>query len=251
MDDQKQMFQMKSEYLNSKLTVGAVIPKKIDKLLLLLHGYNGSFKHLADNLPLIEYANDNSMIIVTPNMNNGYYMNKNGYSVNEFTVLELLPLIIKRYDLWENIPIYIAGISMGGYGSLLIGSAFPGKFEKIISISGAFIAHDVAIGNPQVVGDPKDIDTLEYFTDTFAPFDTLQNDKHRNPIYAIINCNTDIVPELILTCGTQDELYCRNLDAIGEFCKHGIMYDWFPVEGGIHDYEAFDAGLRYAFKMLG
>ena len=181
-----------------------------------------------------------------------YYMNKSDYRVNEFLLLELIPLVFNTYGLKEELPMYIAGISMGGYGSLLIGSAFPSEFKKIVSISGAFIAHDVAIGNPQVVGGLGDKEALKYFTDTFAPFDTLENDIYRNPVAAIIdcNCNEDVVPELIITCGTKDELYARNLDVLRTFCKYGVAYDWLPIEGGIHDYKSFDAGLRYAFKML-
>ena len=40
------------------------------------------------------------------------------------------------------------------------------------------------------------------------------------------------------------------LDALKGFCKYGVECDWFPIEGGIHDYESVDAELRYAFKML-
>lgn len=252
MCEQKHIIKMESEYLHCETTVGVVIPTQIEKLLVLLHGYNGSFKHLDENLPLVEYAYNNNMIIVIPNMNNGYYMNKSDYRVNEFLLLELIPLVFNTYGLKEELPMYIAGISMGGYGSLLIGSAFPSEFKKIVSISGAFIAHDVAIGNPQVVGGLGDKEALKYFTDTFAPFDTLENDIYRNPVAAIIdcNCNEDVVPELIITCGTKDELYARNLDVLRTFCKYGVAYDWLPIEGGIHDYKSFDAGLRYAFKML-
>ena len=85
---------MQSEYLNGEVSVGVIVPAKIEKFLLLLHGYNGSFKHLDDNLPLTEYANGNKMIIVTPNMNNGYYINKDGYCVKEFILFELIPLVL-------------------------------------------------------------------------------------------------------------------------------------------------------------
>jgi len=34
---------------------------------------------------------------------------------------------------------------------MLVGVKEAGEFEKIITISGAFIAHDVAIGNEQLV----------------------------------------------------------------------------------------------------
>ncbi len=250
MSEQKQIITLQSEYLHRETTVGVVIPTHVEKYMLLLHGYGGSFQHLDDNLPLAEYANANNMLIITPNMNNGYYINKPEYRVNEFLLLELIPFIFDTYGLNKSLPMYIAGISMGGYGSLLIGAAYPGKFKKIISISGAFIAHDVAIGNPQVVGGPGDKETLKYFTDTFAPFDTLENDICRNPIAAMINRNADDMQGLIITCGTEDELYARNLDAIGQFEKYGVAYEWLPIEGGEHDYRAFDAGLRYALERV-
>lgn len=180
--EQKNIIKIESEYLQCAATVGIVIPEHVEKFLILLHGYNGSFKHLDDNLPLTEYANEHNMMIVTPDMNNSYYLNRPNYRVNEFLMLELIPQIFARYGLNEALPMYMAGISMGGYGSLLIGSAFASKFQKIISVSGAFIAHDVAIGNPQVVGSPGDKDTLQHFMNIFAPFDTLEDDANRNPI---------------------------------------------------------------------
>ncbi len=244
----KETITIKSKYLNREISVGIIIPNQIDKFLLLLHGHSGSFKHLDDNLPISQYANDNNMIIVTPNMNNGYYISKPGYQVNEFLLLETIPLILNTYGLKEDLPMYIAGISMGGYGSLLIASTFPDRFKKIISVSGAFIAHDVAIGNPQVVGMPHSKETLKYFEDTFAPFDTLEDDIQRNPVAAIIGSVG--IPKLIMTCGTKDELYERNIDAIRMFDKHCVAYDWLPIDGGVHDYKCFDEGLRYAFKKL-
>ncbi len=250
MPEQKYVFTMKSGYLHCETTVGVVIPTRVEKFLILLHGYNGSFKHMDENFPLADYAKENNMLIVSPSMNNGYYINKPNYSVNDFLMQELLPLIFNNYGLKEELPMYIAGISMGGYGSLLIGATFASKFKKIISISGAFIAHDVAIGNPQVVGLPTDKDTFEYFTETFAPFDTLEGDIHRNPLAAIVASNVDALPRIIMTCGTKDDLYERNMDALGLFDKSGVVYDWSPIEGGIHDYQCFDEGLRYAFNLL-
>lgn len=246
----KHVHKIKSEYLHCETTVGVIVPNQIDKLLVLLHGYNGSFDELDKNLPLAEYANENNMLIVTPNMNNGYYICKNNYRVNEFFLFELFPKIYDTYELNDDLPMYIAGISMGGYGSLLIGTTFASGFQKMISISGALIAHDVAIGNPQVVGMPGDNEVFKYFTETFAPFDTLESDASRNPIEAIIRCKADVAPTVIMTCGTKDELYERNIDAIRQFEKYGVAHEWFSIEGGSHDFKCFDEGLRYAFKML-
>lgn len=245
---EKDVRKIQSGYLHSEASVGVIVPGGVDKLLILLHGYGGSFKHLDENLPLTEYAESNNMLIVTPNMNNGYYLDKPEYCVSRFLLSELVPYIRSEYCIEEKLPMYLAGISMGGYGSLLIGARYPEEFRKVISVSGAFIAHDVAIGNPQVVGGPGDTEALRYFSETFAPFSTLENDANRNPVAAIADCKN--IPELVLTCGTEDELYPRNLIVLQTLYKKGVSYDWLPIEGGAHDYKAFDAGLRYAFETM-
>lgn len=250
MFQEKYKFKIKSKYLQCETIVGVVIPKKIEKFMLLLHGYDGSFETLDENLPLAEYARENNMLIVVPNMESSYYLSKCNYQVKEFLCLELLPFLFCEFELEEKISVYIAGISMGGYGSLLVGAAFPEMFKRIISISGAFIAHDVVIGNPEVVGSAENMQVIRYFSDIFAPFDTLENDKFRNPIAAIIECHANGVPKLIITCGIRDLLYERNLTAIQKFAGCGIEYDWFPIEEGAHDYKCFDVGLRYAFQKL-
>ena len=247
---EKNVIKIPSNYLHNEVTVGVIVPDRVEKLLLLLHGYGGSFSHLDENLPLTEYAMSNNMLIVTPNMNNGYYLDKPDFNVSQFLLSELVPHVLGVYGKEEKLPMYLAGISMGGYGSLLIGMRYPKRFRKVISISGAFIAHDVAIGNPQVVGAPGDTMALKYFTETFAPFDTLENDVIRNPVAAIADCKNNELPELILTCGTEDELYSRNLAVLETLDKKGASYDWYPIKGGAHDYKAFDVGLRYAFEIM-
>lgn len=247
---EKNVIKIPSNYLHNEVTVGVIVPDRVEKLLLLLHGYGGSFRHLDENLPLTEYAMSNNMLIVTPNMNNGYYLDKPDYNVSQFLLSELVPHVLGVYGKEEKLPMYLAGISMGGYGSLLIGAHFPERFRKVISISGAFIAHDVAIGNPQVVGGPGETEALKYFTETFAPFDTLEIDAHRNPIAAVVKCKNVELPELILTCGTEDELYSRNLIVLETLDKMGVSYEWYPSKGGAHDYKAFNDGLRYAFDTM-
>lgn len=250
MRDSKHILEIESEYMQCNITVGTVKPDQIHKVLLLLHGYGGSFNILDKELPLAEYADENNMLIIIPDMGNGYYIDRPGYRVNDFFINELLPTVFNTYRL-EGIPTYIAGISMGGYGSLLIGATYPNLFQRMIAISPAFIAHDVAIGNPQVVGTQSSIEVMKFYMEIFAPFDTLEEDPLRNPVAAVIRSNeTADIPGIIITCGNKDELYERNINAIREFDKHGVKLDWFSIEEGKHDKECFDIGLRYALKRL-
>lgn len=111
--NEKNVIKIQSDYLQCEVSVGEGIPTQAERFLILLHGYNGSFKHLKENLPLMKYANRNDVVIVTPDMNNGYYMDKPNYSVSEFLLFELVPYIFDRYGFKEEIPMYLAGISMG------------------------------------------------------------------------------------------------------------------------------------------
>ena len=247
----KKVIKIESQCLRQTVTIGVVVPDKIDKVMILLHGYGGSFAELDENLPLLEYAEDSRVLIATPNMDNGYYIDHDFYWVSDFIIKELLDTLFTTYNPQIATGLYIAGISMGGFGSLLIGSKYPNVFKKIISISGAFIAKDVAIGNPEVVGAPGNKETFEYFNKTFAPFDMLEDSIERNAVAAIVWCSENYnLPEIILTCGSKDPLYERNLTAIRKFDSKGIEYDWCPLDGGVHDYSCFDEGLKYVFKMI-
>lgn len=66
----------------------------------------------------------------------------------------------------------------------------------------------------------------------------------------IIIYQKEIISKLIMTCGTKAVLFERILEAIRQFGTCSVGYDWFPIEGGLHDYKPFDAGLRYALQTL-
>lgn len=247
----KTIKKIESQCLHREVFIGLIIPETIKKILLLFHGYNGSFSELDENLPLLEYAENNQTLIVTPDMDNGYYIDRDRYEVSNFIMKELLFMLFTTYNLKSTTDLYIAGISMGGFGSLLIGSKFPDSFKKIISISGAFIAKDVAIGNPEIVGWTENQKIMEYFRNVFGPFDTLEESIYRNPISSVVSSNKMYkLPEIIVTCGTKDLLFERNVDMISRFNENKISYKWYPIYEGGHDYKCFDEAIKYTFEMI-
>lgn len=257
MQVRKTYTKLDSKYLKKEIEVGLVIPKAIDKVVVLLHGYDGSFNELARNLPLEEYSSERNMLIVTPNMDNRYYIDRSDFNVSRFVAEELVGYIIEQYSLDRDIKKYIAGISMGGYGSMLIGAKYIEVFAGIISISGAFIANDVYNGNEEVVGNPYDEKLFNYFLETFSPFDTLRDCISRNPIAAVIHSSSlGRLPNIIVTCGKEDMLYKRNLEMLKLFDDNKINYDWREIEStrdtevGKHSYKCFSEGLRYAFEKV-
>lgn len=240
-------FNFKSEYLNREVALGVVLPDEVKKIVILLHGYGGTYRILKDTLPLEEYARKYKIMLVTPDMGNGYYIDKENFNVSGFIACELLEFIRRAFGISEETGVILSGISMGGYGSVLIGTKYPEKFEEIISISGAFVASDVAIGNPEIVGTGKPGEVFRYFQNIFGPFDTLEDSTDRNPLAAVKAITPEKMPPLVITYGSEDRLIIRGQKLKLILDERKLRYDWKVFEGGDHVAASFDEGLRYAF----
>lgn len=141
---------------------------------------------------------------------------------------------------------------MGGYGASLI-SSHTSNFKKIISVSGAYITNDVIIGNPEVWGDRKP--TMESARGSylyyFLPLDEVETSIEKN-VFASISMFEmhQINPIFIITCGTKDWLYDRNLLFAEKLKEQGIVYDFYSIPDGDHDAECFKMGLWAAMERL-
>ena len=241
------IFTFKSECLNKEVSLGVVLPDVVEKIVVLLHGFGGTHRILNSILPLEEYARKYKVMLVMPDMGDCYYIDKENFNVSRFVSCELLEFIRRAFGISEETGVVLAGISMGGYGSVLIGTKYPEKFEAVVSISGAFIASDVVIGNPQVVGTGKPGEVFNYYHRIFGPFSTLEDSVERNPLAAVKAVVPEKMPHIYLTYGSEDLLLERGekLKLILEERK--LCYDWKVIEGGDHVAASFDEGLRYAF----
>lgn len=116
-------------------------------VLYLLHGLGGNetdwikkgrVKQTADSLMII--AKTKQMLIVMPDGENTYYMNyKDGsYPFEDYFFKELIPWIEANYRVKttrENR--FIAGLSMGGFGSMLYALHRPDLFAGVAPLSAA------------------------------------------------------------------------------------------------------------------
>lgn len=251
MDVIEKIVRINSENLSKAITIGCLVPKQIARSLILLHGYDGTYDAMKNNLSLETYAAEHNLLIVVPNMDNSYYIDRENHLISTFVARELLQFLCDEFQLKESTDIFLGGCSMGGYGALLIGAKYPDIFYKIICISAAFIQDDVTIGNPEVVGAHQNMEVIKYFEKTFGPFSTLENSARRNPFAAIEKIkNENSKPQIIITCGTEDMLYIRNKKAFQCIGENGLECDLYPVENGLHDYDCFKEGLSYALNKV-
>jgi S-formylglutathione hydrolase FrmB len=123
-------------------------------VVYLLHGYGGSHASLdeegvSDRLFVAEAEGRiPHVFVVLPQGEHGFYLNWHDGSrrYEDYLVQEAIPAAEKALGLV--VPRerrHIAGVSMGGYGALLLGLTHPEMFESIASISGVIFDEEKAI----------------------------------------------------------------------------------------------------------
>lgn len=232
--------------LNRDIKIRIIHPEVSNcKWILLLHGYGGDQNQWVNNTPIETLAMEYGFAVIMPGCGNCYYENT-VEPMKTFLGEELIPYIQQNFSVSKQRDnTYIAGVSMGGFGALLVGSHYSQYFSKIVCFSGAFIIPDVLIGNPGVLGsaDPN------YFKNVFGDFETLEG-SDRDPLYeATLAVQESRMCPVYLTCGNSDALKEGNfkvkqyLDRLNTPCE-------YHISTGKHDWTFWNKQLPGAIKWL-
>ncbi|MCI2774044.1 alpha/beta hydrolase [Staphylococcus petrasii] len=211
------------------------------KSMLVLHGLSSDANSYLRYTSIERYANDHKLAIILPNADHSFYTNMAyGHSYYDYVmevydyVHQIFPLSKAREDN------FIAGHSMGGYGTTKYALTQSQRFSKAAILSAPF---DVSLlrdyeyydFSPQaIIGEKGDIKG--------TPFD---------PYYLVeqaIDNHVDL-PELLIMCGTEDELYPQNLEFIKYLDEKGIQYN-FKESPGIHDYAYWDKAIKETIEQF-
>lgn len=248
--------------LNRKVEVGVIVPSKSRRIFIMLHGYGGTIDEVLKAFPLNEYAEKYNMIIVIPELGNQYYLDRIGiegkknYIVSDFLCKELPNYIVNEYKLGSDIEVILGGYSMGGFGTMLHGLNATHCFKALISVSGAFVANEIAIGSEFVVGsDEKRKIAFDMFMikDGELPIDVLYNDVKRNPMATLKALNEEQIsqmPQIVMTCTTKDIWHSTTQQMKVILEEKEIPFDYYESIDGEHDFVEFDRGFRFAFQRI-
>ncbi len=142
-----------SSVLQRTKTFGVMLPQGYDTarrypVLYLLHGWGGGYQDWSSKTHLRDYLSWYDVIVVMPDAENSWYVNS---AVNplgryeDYLATELPTQITSRYAA-DTSQQAIAGLSMGGYGAVLLGMKYPAKYRVIGSFSGALtMPRDLAV----------------------------------------------------------------------------------------------------------
>lgn len=211
-------------------------------VIYLLHGLTGSYANWFDKTKLADYAARHDFIIVTPDGANGWYTDSVSAPNDKYEgyiVKELIPEIDKTYrTVATREGRIMAGLSMGGYGSLKFGLKYPEMFSLIGSFSGALgatgwtekTAGQIAKSMDAVFGPEPDNET-----------------RKANDIFRMVREtkpeNAKTLPFVYLSCGTEDFLIQNNRDFLGQLNEKKIPHE-YREHPGAHDWIFWDDQVR-------
>lgn len=221
-------------------------------VLYLLHGLSGSANNwVSDGARVAEHAAHYPFIIVVPEGRNGWYTDSATVPAEKFEsylVRELIPDVDARFrTLASREGRAIAGLSMGGYGSLKFGLKYPSLFAFAGSMSGALSA-------ASWLPDEKMPEFLRpSIARVYGPADEPDNETRKaNDIFRLVRELTPeqikSLPFLYLDCGTEDIVISYNRNFSGLLIEKKVPHEFRQLPGG-HNWPYWERQVREILKL--
>lgn len=243
-----------SEVLGLSTSMYAILPQRLnlsameDKagrhrrlypVLYLLHGLSDDHTMWLRRTSIERYADSLGLAVVMPEVHRSFYTDIDKhrrywtYVSEELPAIAaaLFPLSVRRDD------VFVAGLSMGGYGAFKLGLSLPERFAAAASLSGAldvskaseFMGEEASAvfgGNPAAGTDNDLFELAERAARADGP---------RTQLY---QC-----------CGTEDFLYDDNRRFLEHARKLRLNIAYEEEPGG-HDWEYWDRNVRRVLEWL-
>lgn len=246
---------MPSKILNENREYAVYLPKsyntntdKTYPILYLLHGGGGSHTDWAKQGSLEGAANQIidaneacEMIIVCPEAGKTFmnYFNSPDWKYEDYFFQELIPFMESNYRvLADKKHRAIAGLSMGGQGTVVYASHHPELFCAAYAMSGYLYSMDLPFFDPD---DPvqKKLNQLV---------------EENNCIEFLKNASVDKVENLktvswFIDCGDDDFTFPLNMEFVEEMQKKQIPYQLRVRDGG-HTWEYWHSALYIALPFV-
>ena len=217
-----------SNLVHQNVEYNVIIPEKADvktsKVIYLLHGLYGNSYSWMISGNAVDTARKYNVILVMPDGFNSFYVNhENEYKYFDYIAYEVIEHAKNIFTLsgeW-----YVAGLSMGGFGALLVGLKND-IFEGIGSFSGAVLPK-------KAIEDSKNSFLNDAYKSINNDYDLLTILKNRTKKYNFI----------YTYCGKNDFLYQMNIDfskILPQFCDKYV----FESDEGTHSWEMWSKCLE-------
>lgn len=251
---------LKSQALGSTTTVRLFWPGDIDlwrgqeprAVFTLLHGFTNDGDDWVNFSAALRYAADNNIALVIPDAANSFYNDMAaGPAYYTWLTHELPAMLGDMVKLpRQREKNFVCGLSMGGYGALLLGLTHPDKYAGCASFSGAV---DMRSMLEAAGSDPRSRMVMApVFGDGLALPET-------RDLFCLAKAVSGLEkgqrPKLLCTVGRQDiepyYIYQQNQN-LREFMRRSALpLDYTYMEwDGVHEWNFWDRSLVHAIDLF-
>lgn len=256
-----------SRSLNMDTNIGVILPQDsrkcrnvepskqgisvldIPRTLILLHGLSDNASVWSSRTSILRYAEEYNIAVIMPEVQRSFYLNmKNGPNYYDYIVNELPELISKMFKV-SVIPndLSIAGISMGGFGALLLGLSNSerfygiGAFSAVINLK-SLVFNEEFVSRKELTGWEKDSKGI-FGEELVIPKEV--------DLYHLADCvnRKRKKPRIIMACGIEDFLHEQNLAFRDHLRKldFDFRYEEWP---GIHEWGFWDKAVQLMLEQF-
>ena len=196
-----------------------------------LHGYTGKAESWVPQELIQKY----NIAVVSPNGENGFYLDGLSTGHNYATLVgeELVDYVRRTFGLAKTPEeTYIMGISMGGFGALRTGLAYPDVFGKAAGMSAALIVHGIA---HMKEGEDNGMANYAYYHECFGDLETVEESR-ANPETLVkeLKAAGKKIPDIYMCCGTEDFLIEPNRQFHQFLTEQSVQHEYHESPG-VHD----------------
>jgi putative tributyrin esterase len=238
-----------STALNRDMLYRAIIPANISvnqklPVLYLLHGGGGGFRDWSNYSDVAGYA-ERGLMLIMPEANSSYYTNSADRPQDRYEDYIVQDLIS---DVEQRLPAArgrthraIAGISMGGFGAVVLALKHPDLFVFAGGLSSAL----------DVPSRPFSIKRIGQYRQHSSIFGTWgsQNRRASDPFVLVRSVDPAQAPYLFLTCGDQEGLLPANRRFASMLQAKHFRYEFHTVSGG-HDWNQWNRNVPALMKSV-
>jgi enterochelin esterase-like enzyme len=257
--------QIRSEYLQKQVSLNIILPadyyesSRYYPVVYLLHGLEGDHKDwialagidkLIDSLEIAGELCES--IYVLPDAGNTYYINNynNRIRYEDFFVRELVPYVDSAYRAQTHKSARsLMGLSMGGYGSIILAMKHPDTFGTVVALSASVRNNEMLIALPQ-----KRYESL--FSNVYGPhlYGKERITEHwirHSPYYLIDSLNTAVISDMnwYMACGLSDSLLPANRALHNLFENHQMKHT-LVIDAGEHNWSYWRSSAIPALQYL-
>ena len=228
------------------------------KVLWLLHGTFGDNLDWLRRTNIDLYAAEKGLAVVMPAALNSNYSNWSdfslGYDMYDFLTEELMPLVqgwLPVSDRREDN--FIAGLSMGGRGTVKFAANHPELFAAAAVLSASPVEYDRVLTEELLAeGTGMFADRLRGMVANAGGKDAFLASEEN--VWRILDAKAGSgeLPRMLFACGSDDELIVGDLRTFAEHAADiGLDAEFWIADGYRHEWRFWDLAIQRALDFFG